>query len=75
MHDDGPTNMALVQVKMVTGWEVDRDSLPQPLQANRNITESEDSHGRMTKIEFDKDVVTFYFDKVIFNLFNLFGFI
>ena len=45
--------MALVQVKLVTGWEVDKDSLPQ-LPGSSNLT----------KIEFENDMVIFYFDEV-----------
>jgi hypothetical protein len=57
--------MALVQMKLVTGWEVSEDSIPQLGGPTINNTESDDSPGTMTKIEFEDDMVIFYFDKVI----------
>ena len=57
--------MALVQMKLVTGWEVSEDSIPQLGGPTISNTESDDSPGTMTKIEFEDDMVIFYFDKVI----------
>ncbi|KAK2138612.1 hypothetical protein LSH36_2740g00009, partial [Paralvinella palmiformis] len=64
LRDDGPTNMALVQMKLVTGWEVSEDSIPKLGGPTINNTESDDSPGTMTKIEFEDDMVIFYFDKL-----------
>jgi len=56
--------MALVQVKMVTGWDVDEDSLPQIAGEEDEESDTDSNPGVITNIEKEEDTITFYFDKV-----------
>ena len=62
-HEDGPTNMILVEVRLVSGWVLDVGSLPQ-LDQDEEEEEEEEGPGVITTIEIDNDMVIFYLNKV-----------